>query len=451
MTVVAHEPHRPSQTHAEVTRDILGTLKTPSRGYYLALFGAVFMFLIGLFTFVMLLKEGLGLAGYTPPVMWSVYITTFVFWIGIGHAGTLISAILFLFRSPWRTVVYRSTEAMTVFAVMTAALFPIIHIGRQWIFYWLLPYPNQRFLWPNFKSPLLWDVFAITTYFTVSTTFLIVGLIPDVAAIRDKVSGWRHSIYKLASLGWTGADSQWRHYTRGYLYLAALATPLVLSVHSVVSWDFAMSIIPGWHGTIFAPYFVAGAIYSGIGMVLTLLIPLRKVLKLEHMITDYHFDNLGKLTLLTGSILFYAYAMEYFVAWYSGNPFEQATFWRRAFGPMWWAGWSMIICNAFVSQLLWFRKIRTNLTALFLVSLFINLGMWFERFVIIASSLSNDYVPYAWQVPYITWADWGILIGSFGWFLMYFLLFARTFPVVAIQEIKEMIPYPRKHAGKGGH
>ncbi len=449
MTAILHEPHRPTQTHAEVTRDVLGTLGTPSRGYYMALFGAIAMFLVGLLTFVMLLKEGLGLAGYTPPVMWSVYITTFVFWIGIGHAGTLISAILFLFRSPWRTVVYRSTEAMTVFAVMTAALFPIIHIGRQWIFYWLLPYPNARFLWPNFKSPLIWDVFAITTYFTVSTTFLIVGLVPDVSAIRDKVTGWRHTIYKMFSLGWTGADNQWRNYSKGYLYLAALATPLVLSVHSVVSWDFAMSIIPGWHGTIFAPYFVAGAIYSGIGMVLTLLIPLRKVLRLEHMMTDYHFDNLAKLTLLTGSILFYAYAMEYFVAWYSGNVFEQTTFWRRAFGPMWWAGWSMIICNAFVSQLLWFKKIRTNLTALFIVSIFINLGMWFERFVIIAGSMSNDYLPAAWQVPAVTWADWGILIGSFGWFFMYFLLFARTFPVVAIQEIKEIIPYPRKHGG--GH
>jgi len=449
MTAIAHpEPHTPTQTHAEVTRDVLATLGTPSRGYYLALFGAVGMFLIGLFTFVMLLKEGLGLAGYTPPVMWSVYITTFVFWIGIGHAGTLISAILFLFRSPWRTAVYRSTEAMTVFAVMTAALFPIIHIGRQWIFYWLLPYPNQRFLWPNFKSPLIWDVFAITTYFTVSATFLVVGLVPDLSAVRDKVSGWRKTIYSLASIGWTGADSQWRHYTRGYLYLAALATPLVLSVHSVVSWDFAMSIIPGWHGTIFAPYFVAGAIYSGIGMVLTLLIPLRKALGVEHMLTEYHFDNLAKLTLLTGSILFYAYAMEYFVAWYSGNPFEQTTFWRRAFGPMWWAGWSMIICNAFVSQLLWFRKIRTNLTALFIISIFINLGMWFERFVIIASSLSNDYLPNKWHVPAVTWADWGILVGSFGWFLMYFLLFARTFPVIAIQEIKEMIPYPRKHGGR---
>ncbi len=448
MGAIAHDGMPREQTHAEVTRDVLATLGTPSRGYYLALFAAIGMFLVGLLTFLILLRDGLGHAGYNPPIMWSVYITTFVFWVGIGHAGTLISAILFLFRSPWRTAVYRSTEAMTVFAVMTAALFPIIHIGRQWIFYWLLPYPNQRFLWPNFKSPLVWDVFAISTYFTVSATFLVVGLVPDIAAVRDKVSGWRKKVYELCSLGWTGADSQWRHYTRGYLYLAALATPLVLSVHSVVSWDFAVSIVPGWHGTIFAPYFVAGAIYSGIGMVLTLIIPLRKVLKVEHMITDYHFDNLAKLTLFTGSILFYAYAMEYFVAWYSSNTFEQTTFWRRAFGPMWWGGWSMIICNAFVSQLLWFKKIRTNLTSLFIISIFINIGMWFERYVII-NSLSSDYLPYAWDQMNPTWADWGILLGSFGWFLMYFLLFARTFPIVAIQEIKEMIPMPRRK--KGAH
>jgi len=447
MTAVVHDPARPPLTHAEVTRDVVRTLETPSRGYYLALFTAVGMFLIGALTFVALLKEGLGLAGYNPPVMWSVYITTFVFWVGIGHAGTLISAILFLFRSPWRTAVYRSTEAMTVFAVMTAGLFPIIHIGRQWVFYWLLPYPNQRWLWPNFKSPLIWDVFAIGTYLTVSTTFLVVGLVPDIAAVRDKVSGWRRKLYGALSIGWTGADSQWRHYSRGYLYLAALATPLVLSVHSVVSWDFAMSLVPGWHGTIFAPYFVAGAIYSGIGMVLTLIIPLRKVLKVEHLITEYHFDNLAKLTLLTGSILFYAYAMEYFVAWYSSNPYEQTTFWRRAFGPQWWAGWTMILCNAGVSQLLWFRKVRTNLTSLFVISIFVNIGMWFERYVIIASSLSNDFLPYAWGQLNPTWADWGILLGSFGWFGMYFLLFARTFPVVAIQELKELIPMPRRRGG----
>jgi len=450
VATLAHGHVVPTQTHAEVTRDVIATLGKPSRGYVLMFAGAVILFLIGLATFVALLKEGLGLAGYNPPVMWSVYITTFVFWVGIGHAGTLISAILYLFRSPWRTAVYRATEAMTVFAIMTAGLFPIIHIGRQWVFYWLLPYPNQRLLWPNFKSPLMWDVFAIGTYLTVSTTFLVVGLVPDIAAVRDKVSGWRKKLYGSLALGWTGSDRQWRHYSRGYLYLAALATPLVLSVHSVVSWDFAVGIVPGWHGTIFAPYFVAGAIYSGIGMVFTLLIPLRKVLKLEHMIQEHHFDNLAKLTLLTGSILFYAYAMEYFVAWYSGVPWEQTTFYLRAFGPMWWAGWTMIICNAFVSQLLWFKAIRTNVTALFIISIFINIGMWFERFVIIVSSLRNDFDPFAWGQLTPTWADWGILAGSFGWFLMYFLLFARTFPIVAIQEIKEMIPMPRKRSG-GSH
>lgn len=450
MATLAHEHAVPTQTHAEVTRDVIATLGKPSRGYVLMFVGAVTLFLIGLATFVALVKEGLGLAGYNPPVMWSVYITTFVFWVGIGHAGTLISAILYLFRSPWRTAVYRATEAMTVFAIMTAGLFPIIHIGRQWVFYWLLPYPNQRLLWPNFKSPLMWDVFAIGTYLTVSTTFLVVGLVPDIAAVRDKVSGWRKKLYGSLALGWTGSDRQWRHYSRGYLYLAALATPLVLSVHSVVSWDFAVSIVPGWHGTIFAPYFVAGAIYSGIGMVFTLLIPLRKVLKLEHMIQEHHFDNLAKLTLLTGSILFYAYAMEYFIAWYSGVPWEQTTFYLRAFGPMWWAGWTMIICNAFVSQLLWFKTIRTNVTALFIISIFINIGMWFERFVIIVSSLRNDFDPFAWGQLTPTWADWGVLAGSFGWFLMYFLLFARTFPIVAIQEIKEMIPMPRKRPG-GSH
>jgi molybdopterin-containing oxidoreductase family membrane subunit len=449
MAAIVHETTHPTQTHHEVTRDVVNTLGTAGRGYMLLLSGAVFLFLVGVVTFTMLLKDGLGLAGYNPPVFWSVYITTFVFWVGIGHAGTLISAILFLFRSPWRTAVYRATEAMTVFAIMTAGLFPIIHIGRQWFFYWLLPYPNQRWLWPNFKSPLIWDVFAISTYLTVSTTFLCVGLVPDIAAARDLMKGWRAKLYGVFSLGWKGTQHQWQHYTRAYLYLAALATPLVLSVHSVVSWDFAMSIIPGWHGTIFAPYFVAGAIYSGVGMVLTLIIPLRKALKLEHMITEYHFDNLAKLTLLTGSILFYAYLMEYFIAWYSGNTYEQTTFWRRAFGPMWWGGWTMIICNALVSQLFWFRKVRTNLTALFVLSIFINIGMWFERYVIIVSSLSNDFLPYAWSQMRPTWADWGILAGSFGWFSMWFLLFARTFPVVAIQEIKEMIPMPRLR--KGGH
>ncbi|MEO5800959.1 MAG: NrfD/PsrC family molybdoenzyme membrane anchor subunit [Gemmatimonadales bacterium] len=452
MAVIAHDPSIPTQTHGEVTRDVLKSITDkPTRGYYILVSVMAFLTLVLFGTVAAELKYGLGIAGYAPPIMWSVYITTFVFWVGIGHAGTLISAILFLFRSPWRTAVYRATEAMTVFAVMTAALFPIIHIGREWVFYWLIPYPNQRYLWPNFKSPLMWDVFAISTYLTVSSTFLMVGLVPDIAAIRDNVSGWKKKVYGALSLGWTGADSQWRHYTRAYLYLAALATPLVLSVHSVVSWDFASSIVPGWHGTIFAPYFVAGAIYSGIGMVFTLVVPLRKVLKFEHMITDYHFDNLGKLTLFTGSILFYAYAMEYFVAWYSGSTFEQVTFFRRALGPNWWAGWTMIICNAFVSQLLWFRKIRTNMTSLFVISIFINIGMWFERYVIVVSSLSNDYLPFAWGQINPTWADWCMLAGSFGWFGLWFSLFYKNFPIVAIQELKELIPMPRRNSHGGAH
>ncbi len=452
MAVIAQEPGIPTQTHAEVTRDVVRTItEKPTTGYYI-LAGSMAALVLLLFgTFAALLKYGLGLAGYSPPIMWSVYITTFVFWIGIGHAGTLISAILFLFRSRWRTAVYRSTEAMTVFAVMTAGLFPIIHIGRQWIFYWLIPYPNQRFLWPNFKSPLLWDVFAISTYLTVSATFLVIGLVPDVAAVRDHVSGWKKKVYSALSLGWTGADSQWRHYSRAYLYLAALATPLVLSVHSVVSWDFAMSIIPGWRGTIFAPYFVGGAIYSGIGMVLTLIIPLRKVLRIEHMITDYHFDNLSKLLLLTGCIMFYSYSMEYYNAWYGGNPVEQTTFWLRAFGPYWWGGWIMIICNALVGQLLWFRKIRTNLTSLFVISIFINIGMWFERWEIIAVSLANDYDPYAWGRINPTWADWCILAGSFGWFGLWFTLFYKNFPIVAIQEVKELIPLARRRPHREAH
>ncbi len=404
----------------------------------------------GFYSFSLVFRKGLYLTGLGRPVCWGNLITDFVFWVGIAHSGTLISAILFLFRARLRTAVYRIAEMMTVFAVMTAGLFPIFHLGRPWLAYWLVPYPNQRGLWINFRSPLVWDVFAVSTYLTVSVIFLLVGVAPDAALLRDRARGWRRRLYAALALGWRGGDEQWRHYSRAYLYLAALATPLVLSVHSVVSWDFASSLIPGWHGTIFAPDFVAGAIYSGVGMVFTLLIPLRKYLTLEHMITDYHFDNMSKLTLLTGTILFYAYGMEYFVAWYSGNTFEQTTFFRRAFGPQWWGGWTMIICNAFVSQLLWFRKVRTNLTALFVISIFINIGMWFERYVII-QSLTNDYIPYAWDQMTPTWADWGILAGSFGWFGRWFLLFAKTFPIVAIQEIKEFIPMPRLKGGHGGH
>ena len=435
-------------TYHEVTRDIAATLGNPSRQYYILLAFVLTVLAAGILTLLDLVRYGLGAAGYTPPVYWGVFITTFVFWVGIAHSGTLISAILYLFRSAWRTAVYRTAEAMTVFAVMTAGLFPLIHVGRLWYAYWLIPYPNQRGLWVNFKSPLIWDVFAVSTYFTVSTLFLIVGLVPDIAAIRDKAVGWRRKLYEVTSLGWRGTDQQWRHYTKAYLYLAALATPLVLSVHSVVSWDFAMSIVPGWHATIFAPYFVAGAIYSGVAMVVTLMVPIRKVFRLERYITVMHFENLSKLLLLTGMIVGYAYLIEYFIAWYSGNPFERASFWNRAFGDYWWATWTMLLCNGVLPLLLWFPKVRRSIPALFVMSLFVNLGMWFERFVIIVVSLSYEYEPYAMGHYTPAWTDWMILAFSFSWFFMWFLLFAKNFPTVSITEVKEIIPMPRR---KGTH
>jgi len=435
-------------TYHEVTRDIAATLGNPGRSYFVLLGFVLVVLAAGALALLYQIRYGLGVAGYAPPVMWGVYITTFVFWVGIAHSGTLISAILYLFRSAWRTAVYRTAEAMTVFAVMTAGLFPLIHVGRLWYAYWLFPYPNQRGLWVNFKSPLVWDVFAVSTYFTVSTLFLIMGLIPDVAAIRDKAVGWRRKLYEITSLGWRGTDQQWRHYTKAYLYLAALATPLVLSVHSVVSWDFAMGIVPGWHATIFAPYFVAGAIYSGVAMVVTLIVPIRKAFKLERYITVVHFENLSKLLLLTGMIVAYSYLTEYFIAWYSGNPFERASFWNRAFGNYWWASWTMLLCNGVLPLLLWFRKVRRSIPALFVLSLFVNLGMWFERFVIIVVSLSHEFEPYAMGHYTPSWVDWTILAGSFGWFFMWFLLFAKNFPTVSVTEVKEIIPLPRR---KGAH
>ena len=431
-------------TYHEITRDIAGTLGNPTRGYYVLLGLVLAVLGLGIFALFYQIRFGVGVTGYAPPVMWGMYITNFVFWVGIAHCGTLISAVLYLFRSAWRTAVYRTAEAMTVFAVMTAGLFPLIHLGRIWYAYWLLPYPNQRQLWVNFKSPLLWDVFAVTTYLIVSSVFLIVGLIPDVAAVRDVAKGWRKKLYAITSFGWRGTDQQWRHYLRAYLYLAAFATPLVLSVHSVVSWDFAMSLVPGWHTTIFAPYFVAGAIYSGLAMVVTLLVPLRKVFRLERYITPDHFENLAKLILVTGMIVGYAYAVEFFMSWYSGNPYERAAFWNRAFGEYWWASWTMLICNGLLPFILFFRKVRRSIPAMFVLALFVNLGMWFERFVIIVVSLSHEYVPYGWGHYTPNWAEWSILAGSFAWFFMWFLLFAKNFPTVSIAEVKEIIPMPRK-------
>ena len=433
-------------SYRTINADILRTLRMPGPAYWglLAVLSAVLLF--GVYAFWTQVQLGLGVASYSHPVLWAIYITNFVFWVGIAHSGTLISAVLFLFRARWRTPVARAAETMTVFAVMTAGLFPIIHIGRPWFFYWLIPYPNERQLWVNFRSPLVWDLFAITTYLTVSAMFLYIGLVPDIAAARDHVKDWRRKVYRILALGWQGTDRQWRHYGSLYGFFAALATPLVVSVHSVVSWDFAVSILPGWHSTIFAPYFVAGAILSGLAMVITILIPLRKWLGLEEYIRIWHFENLAKLIIVTSLIVGYAYATEYFIAWYSNSPFEQGTFLDRMFGEYAPFAWTMLLCNAVIPLLLFVKKLRTNLAVLFVVSIFINIGMWLERYVIIVSSLSHDFDPANWSdgVYSPSWVEGGITAGSFALFFLMFLLFVRNFPVISMTEMKESVDVPEE-------
>lgn len=421
----------------EIDNQVLGSMGWPSRGYLVILAVCALLVLVGAVTFGFQYFLGMGVSGLSVPVGWGTYITNFVFWVGIAHSGTLISAILFLFRTRWRNAINRSAEAMTIFAVMTAGMFPLIHLGRPWVFFWLLPYPNYRHLWPNFKSPLAWDVVAVTTYFTVSFMFFYLGMIPDLATARDKSTGWRRTLYTMTSLGWTGKYDQWRHYARGYLALAALATPLVISVHSVVSWDFAMSILPGWHTTIFAPYFVAGAILSGLAMVITLFIPLRKVLSLERIITIRHFESMAQLIILTALIVGYSYAMEAFMAWYSGEKFERQFLLYRAFGTYAPFFWMMVIFNVIVPLSLFWKKARTNLTWLFIAAVLINVGMWLERFVIIVTSLSHGFLPSSWgnyapRLPEIL-----ITLMAFGFFLFLFLAFVRLFPSVAMNELKE--------------
>ncbi|MGH7501665.1 MAG: NrfD/PsrC family molybdoenzyme membrane anchor subunit [Longimicrobiales bacterium] len=448
-TVIRSETHPAVESYGSVNRDVLKLLSPWGRSYKLV-FGFVLLVLAsGIFAFGTMIYLGIGVIGLTNPVGWGVLITNFVFWVGIAHSGTLISAILYLFRARWRQSIYRVSEAMTVFAVMTAGLFPIVHLGRPWIFYYLIPYPNQRQLWPNFRGPLLWDVFAVGTYFTVSATFFVVGMIPDIAAARDATTvAWRRKLYTILSFGWRGTHNEWKHFTRAYLYLAALATPLVLSVHSVVSWDFAVSIVPGWHTTIFAPYFVAGAIFSGLAMVMTIVIPIRKIFGLEAYFTERHFDAMCKLVLLTGSIVFYAYMTEFFMAWYSVEVPERAAFWNRAFGDYWWATWIMLSCNGIIPMMLWFRKVRTNIPAVFVITIFINIGMWFERFVIIVTSLATEYEPWQWRNYQPTWVEMAITAGSFAWFFMWFLLFLRLLPAVSVAELKEVLPAPLRFGRK---
>jgi Ni/Fe-hydrogenase subunit HybB-like protein len=431
-------------SYTEINRLVLKTLEPPGRAYWVSVAVLATVVAVGLSTWMYQVWMGLGVTGLRQPVMWAIYITNFVFWVGIAHSGTLISAILFLFRTRWRTPVYRAAETMTGFAVMTAGLFPLIHLGRSWFFYWLLPYPNERGLQPNFRSPLVWDAFAVGTYFTVSWTFLLMGLIPDVAAARDAAQGWRRRLYRILSLGWHGSDEQWRHFSTAYLLLAGLATPLVISVHSVVSWDFAMSQLPGWHSTIFAPYFVAGAIFSGCAMVLTLLIPMRRILGLEDVLTPWHFDNLAKIILLMSLVVSYAYVTEAFMAWYSGNPFEQVTFQQRYWGPYGWLFWTMVACNCVIPLALFSPRLRRNLTVLFIVSIFINIGMWVERFVIIAGSLATNFMPSQWAVYKPTWVEPTITVASFAWFVMWFVLFSRLLPIVSMTEVKEGIPWQQQ-------
>ena len=440
-TVIRSSFHPDVENYEQVNRDADRLLTKPGKGYLALLGMAIGLVLLMVVAELHNVWYGLGMSGLTNPVGWGVYITTFVFWVGIGHAGTLISAILYLFRAPWRQSIYRFAEAMTVFAVLTAALFPIIHIGRPWFFYWLLPLPSQRHLWPNFRSPLLWDVFAVTTYLTVSSVFFYIGLIPDIAAARDTATNpMRKRVYTILSLGWKGTDREWRHFTRAYMFLAALATPLVLSVHSVVSWDFAVSVVPGWHTTIFAPYFVAGAILSGVAMVVTLMVPVQRIFGLGAYFTPVHYDRLAKLLLLTSIIVGYAYGMEYFMAWYSGELYERDVFWDRVTGDYWWAGWSMITFNAVVPHLLWIKKIRQNVPVLFVISIVVNIGMWLERFVIIVTSLHRDFLPSSWGMYQGSRYDWSFYIGTMGLFLTLFYLFIRVLPMIAIFEMRMLLP-----------
>lgn len=444
------------KTMADINQDVAAPLERFPSGKWWAAFGvAILAFLIGAAFATRMFMSGLGVLGLNQPNGWGVFIVNFVFWIGIGHAGTLISAILFLFRQKWRTGINRAAEAMTIFAVITALIFPVIHTGRPWYAaFWLLPYPNQRQLWVNFRSPLLWDVFAVSTYFTISAVFWFVGLIPDLATIRDRAKNpVRKFIYTVLSFGWRGSNKNWSHYEMAYMILAGLSTPLVLSVHTIVSFDFAVSLVPGWHTTIFPPYFVAGAIFSGFAMVVTLMVITRELFGLKNYITLNHLEKMNKIIMATGMMVGYAYACEFFIAWYSGSSYEAFTFINRAFGPYWWAYWIMASCNVLIPQVFWFKKARRNVPLMFVVSLFVNIGMWFERFVITVTSLHREFLPSMWRYYVPTFSDWGITLGSFGFFFIFFLLFCRLLPVIAMAEVKGVLDLKSdaKEAAHGHH
>ncbi|MFA8434505.1 MAG: NrfD/PsrC family molybdoenzyme membrane anchor subunit [Marinifilaceae bacterium] len=429
------------KTYRKITKELADPIAgKPGKAWWVGITITGSALLLGLAMMGWTIWHGIGTWGLNRTIGWGWGITNFVWWVGIGHAGTFISAILLLFRQKWRTSINRSAEAMTLFAILCAGIFPLIHMGRPLLAFFVFPYPNTRGLWVNFNSPLLWDVFAISTYFAVSLLFWYVGLIPDIGTIRDRVkSKARKAIYWFLSFGWTGSAKHWQRHESISLILAGLAAPLVLSVHSIVSTDFATSVIPGWHTTIFPPYFVAGAIFSGFAMVLTLLIVTRKVLNLQSYITIGHIESMNKIIIATGSIVGIAYITELFIAWYSGVEYEQYAFLNRATGPYWWAYWIMMSCNVISPQLLWIKKLRRNLVFTFILSIFINIGMWFERFVIIVTSLHRDYLPSSWSMYKPTLVEVGIFIGTLGIFFTCFLLFIRVFPVIAIAEVKSVL------------
>ena len=430
-----------NKTYHQITEDICSpTERTPSFSWIVAFIVAVTFLALYVFCVGWTVWFGIGTWNLNRTIGWGWDITNFVWWVGIGHAGTLISAILLLFRQKWRTGVNRAAEAMTIFAVMCAGQFPLIHMGRLWLAFFIFPYPNTRGpLWVNFNSPLLWDVFAISTYFTVSLLFWYTGLVPDFATLRDRSRGIRRKIYNFLCFGWTGAAKHWQRWESLSLVLAGLATPLVLSVHTIVSFDFATSVIPGWHTTIFPPYFVAGAIFSGFAMVQTLMVITRKVLNLEEYITLEHVESMNKVILLTGTMVGIAYLTELFIAWYSGYIYEQYAFYNRVLGPYWWSYVGMMTCNVLSPQIFWWKKIRRSIYWTFLMSIFVNIGMWFERFVIIATTLARDYLPSSWSYYSPTWVEIGLFLGTLGLFFTLYLIFTRVAPVVAVAEIKSIL------------
>jgi Ni/Fe-hydrogenase subunit HybB-like protein len=443
------EPGKAREAFRNVTRDIAWVAEQPKphKAWLGALGISTALLMFGLYSIYVLVTTGIGVWGNSNTVGWAWDITNFVWWIGIGHAGTLISAVLYLTRQQWRTSINRAAEAMTIFAVSCAGIFPIIHTGRPWFAWWLLPHPNDMSMWPQFRSPLMWDVFAVSTYATTSILFWYMGLVPDIATFRDRSKDKvRQIVYGILSLGWRGSARQWHRYERAYLILAALSTPLVFSVHSVVSFDFATSQNPGWHTTIFPPYFVAGAIFSGFAMVLTLMIPARYLFGLKHIVQASHIEAMCKILLATGMMVGGAYGIEFFVAWYSGNVWEQFAFLNRITGPYWWAYFSMVSCNVLVPQFFWFKWARTNPVFIVVLCIFVNIGMWFERFVIIATSLSRTFLPGSWTYFKPTIYDVGTFVGTMGLFMTLFLLFCRFLPIVAISEVKNVLP--EAHAGK---